>query len=197
MSSSWMNWQRGSKPRMPGRGARAAPCGVRGRPEAVAEAQRGDRDGGVAGAKPCTASSARRCRTPAVRGDAALHRSREERRVVALAAVVVGEDLKTTLRTGESGPPQAARMFIVPITFCSCASAGGARVDDRRVSTTVSISAACTIRRSRRGGSRSGRTRCARARASGPRSRRRRSSRPRARTPAPARAGRPSSWRGR
>jgi hypothetical protein len=41
-------------------------------------------------------------------------------------------------------------MFIVPITFCSWATFGGAVAESttRRVSITVSISAACTIRRS-------------------------------------------------
>ena len=60
------------------------------------------------------------------------------------------EDLNTTLRTGDSGPLQAARMFIVPMTLFSCASRDGVVVESTtsRVSTTVSISAACTMRRS-------------------------------------------------
>jgi len=55
--------------------------------------------------------------------------------------------LKTNLRTGESGPPQAARTFIVPITLFSCAAFGGAAIESttRRVSITVSMSAAWTI----------------------------------------------------
>ena len=47
----------------------------------------------------------------------ALHALGEERRVVLLAAVVVCGRLEDELRTGESGPEQAARMFIVPITL--------------------------------------------------------------------------------
>ena len=52
------------------------------------------------------------------------------------------------LRTGESAPVQAARMFIVPITLFSCASRGEVTSESttRRVSITVSISAARTIR---------------------------------------------------
>ena len=52
------------------------------------------------------------------------------------------------LRTGESGPVHAARMFIVPITLFSCASRDEAasELTIRRVSITVSISAARTIR---------------------------------------------------
>ena len=52
------------------------------------------------------------------------------------------------LRTGESAPVQAARMFIVPITLFSCASRGDAASELTiiRVSITVSISAARTIR---------------------------------------------------
>jgi hypothetical protein len=58
--------------------------------------------------------------------------------------------LKTTLRTGVSGPEHAARMFIVPMTLFSCASRPEVTLESTisRVSTTVSISAACTIRRS-------------------------------------------------
>ena len=58
------------------------------------------------------------------------------------------ELLKTNLRTGESAPVQAARMFIVPITLFSCASRAEAASESttRRVSITVSISAARTIR---------------------------------------------------
>jgi hypothetical protein len=58
--------------------------------------------------------------------------------------------LKTTFRTGESGPPQAARTFIVPITFVSWATRGEpcSESTTSRASTTVSISAASTIRRS-------------------------------------------------
>jgi hypothetical protein len=57
--------------------------------------------------------------------------------------------LKTTLRTKESGPLQAARTFIVPMTLFSWARRGDVTMESttRRVSTTVSISAACTIRR--------------------------------------------------
>jgi hypothetical protein len=60
------------------------------------------------------------------------------------------DDLKTTFRTGESEPVQAARMFIVPMTLCSWAREDGivAESTTRRVSTTVSISAASTTRRS-------------------------------------------------
>ena len=52
------------------------------------------------------------------------------------------------LRTGESAPVQAARMFIVPITLFSCAARGEAasELTISRVSITVSISAARTIR---------------------------------------------------
>ena len=52
------------------------------------------------------------------------------------------------LRTGESGPVHAARMFIVPMTLFSCASRGGAisELTTSRVSITVSISAARTMR---------------------------------------------------
>ena len=53
------------------------------------------------------------------------------------------------LRTGESAPAQAARMFIVPITLFSCALAAARPTSEsttRRVSITVSISAAATIR---------------------------------------------------
>ena len=52
------------------------------------------------------------------------------------------------LRTGESEPVQAARMFIVPITLFSWASRGGAmsELTTSRVSITVSISAARTMR---------------------------------------------------
>jgi len=58
--------------------------------------------------------------------------------------------LNTTLRTGEPGPAHAARMFIVPITLFSCAARGEAFTEStiRRVSITVSIAAACTIRAS-------------------------------------------------
>ena len=58
-------------------------------------------------------------------------------------------DLKTTFLTGESGPLHAARMFIVPMTLFSWATRGGATLEStvRRVSITVSISAAATIRR--------------------------------------------------
>ena len=54
------------------------------------------------------------------------------------------------LRTVESRPEHAARMFIVPITLFSCASRGGVVIESttRRVSITVSICAAWTIRRS-------------------------------------------------
>ena len=59
------------------------------------------------------------------------------------------DDLNTTLRTGES-PEHAARMFIVPITLFSCAldDVVVAESTTSRVSTTVSISAASTTRRS-------------------------------------------------
>ena len=52
------------------------------------------------------------------------------------------------LRTGESAPVQAARMFIVPITLFSCATRAGAasELTTSRASITVSISAARTIR---------------------------------------------------
>jgi hypothetical protein len=58
--------------------------------------------------------------------------------------------LNTTLRTGESAPEQAARMFIVPMMLLSWALAEVVVVESttRRVSTTVSISAASTTRRS-------------------------------------------------
>src|SRR3954453_8273032 len=58
-------------------------------------------------------------------------------------------DLTTTLRTGESRPVHAARMFIVPMTLFSCARLGVVTTESttRRVSTTVSISAASTMRR--------------------------------------------------
>ena len=60
--------------------------------------------------------------------------------------------MKTNLRTGESAPSHAARMFIVPITLFSWAARGGLPIESttRRVSTTVSISAAATIRRMQR-----------------------------------------------
>ena len=56
--------------------------------------------------------------------------------------------MKTTLRTGESGPPHAARMFIVPMTLFSCASRPLAMIESTisRVSITVSIRAASTMR---------------------------------------------------
>jgi hypothetical protein len=52
------------------------------------------------------------------------------------------------LRTGESCPVQAARMFIVPMTLFSWAARGEAvtELTTIRVSMTVSISAARTIR---------------------------------------------------
>ena len=52
------------------------------------------------------------------------------------------------LRTGESEPLHAARMFIVPITLFSCAARDEAASELTiiRVSITVSISAARTIR---------------------------------------------------
>ena len=52
------------------------------------------------------------------------------------------------LRTGESAPVQAARMFMVPMTLFSCANRAGAATELTiiRVSITVSISAARTIR---------------------------------------------------
>src|SRR3954471_11740940 len=58
-------------------------------------------------------------------------------------------DLNTTLRTGESRPLQAARMFIVPMTLFSCARRGDVTIESTtsRVSTSVSISAASTMRR--------------------------------------------------
>src|SRR3954470_23338640 len=58
-------------------------------------------------------------------------------------------DLKTTLRTGESLPVHAARMFIVPMTLFSCARREDVTIESttRRVSTIVSISAASTMRR--------------------------------------------------
>src|SRR3954470_17703087 len=58
-------------------------------------------------------------------------------------------DLKTTLRTGESRPVQAARMFIVPMTLFSCARRGvvTSEATTRRESTMVSICAASTMRR--------------------------------------------------
>ena len=51
-------------------------------------------------------------------------------------------------RTGDSAPPQAARMFIVPITLFSWAARGGSpsELTTMRVSITVSISAAWTMR---------------------------------------------------
>ncbi len=54
-------------------------------------------------------------------------------------------------RTGESAAGHAVRMFIVPITLFSCASRGYAETEltVSRVSMTVSISAARTIRASR------------------------------------------------
>src|SRR3954452_9577770 len=54
-----------------------------------------------------------------------------------------------TLRTGESGPLHAARTFIVPMTLFSCARRAVVTIGSttRRVSTTVSISAASTMRR--------------------------------------------------
>ena len=56
----------------------------------------------------------------------------------------------TNFWTVVSGPLQAARMFIVPMTLFSCASREEATVESTisRVSTTVSISAASTMRRS-------------------------------------------------
>ena len=59
--------------------------------------------------------------------------------------------MNTTLRTGEPAPLHAARMFIVPITLFSCALPGVVVLESTtsRVSTTVSISAASTTRRSR------------------------------------------------
>ena len=61
------------------------------------------------------------------------------------------ELLKTNFRTGESAPVQAARMFIVPITLFSWAARGDAisELTTSRVSITVSISAARTMRWSR------------------------------------------------
>ena len=58
------------------------------------------------------------------------------------------ELLTTRRRTGESRPVQAARMLSVPITLFSCASAREVAIGSttRRVSITVSISAALTIR---------------------------------------------------
>ena len=58
------------------------------------------------------------------------------------------ELLTTRRRTGESGPVQAARMLSVPMTLFSCASARGIVIGSttRRVSMTVSISAAATMR---------------------------------------------------
>jgi hypothetical protein len=58
--------------------------------------------------------------------------------------------LKTSFLTGVAGPLQAVRMFIVPMTLFSCADFGEvvAESTTMRVSTTVSISAACTMRRS-------------------------------------------------
>src|SRR3954454_4377312 len=58
-------------------------------------------------------------------------------------------DLKTTLRTGESLPVHAARMFIVPMTLFSCARRDEVTIESTtsRVSTIVSISAASTMRR--------------------------------------------------
>ena len=52
------------------------------------------------------------------------------------------------LRTGESGPAAAARMFIVPMTLFSCAARGDSTTEltVSRVSITVSISAARMIR---------------------------------------------------
>ena len=60
------------------------------------------------------------------------------------------DDLKTTFFTGESEPVHAARMFIVPMTLFSWAREDGivAESTTSRVSTTVSISAASTTRRS-------------------------------------------------
>ena len=54
----------------------------------------------------------------------------------------------TSFRTGESAVEHAARMFSVPITLFSCASRGEVTVESTtsRVSTTVSISAAVTMR---------------------------------------------------
>jgi hypothetical protein len=56
--------------------------------------------------------------------------------------------LNTSLRTGESAPAHAVSMFIVPMTLFSCASCAEAVIalTIRRVSTTVSSSAARTIR---------------------------------------------------
>ena len=52
------------------------------------------------------------------------------------------------LRTGDSAPLHAARMFIVPITLFSWAARGGmpSELTTSRVSITVSISAARTMR---------------------------------------------------